>query len=233
MKNEIKLTHILVINLFASFSCMIYELVLAQILSATIGNTMLRYGTTIGLYLASMGAGSLFLSKFRTHESLAKKLFNVEMTLSWLGLISPFFMILADRFTRADSLNIPYLNFIIGYIFVIIIGLVTGAELPILMALAEKTKKTANILVLVFDYLGTLLASLIFPLYLLPTIGVVYTSFLASLINTLVSLFIMWRYKVKSLRGTIFLFLICAILMILIFNFNNYEQWLIYEVYLK
>ena len=233
MKNEIKLSHILIINLFASFSCMVYELVLAQILSATLGNTMLRYGTTIGLYLASMGTGSLFLSKFKDTEALEKKLFNVEMILSWLGLISPFFMILSDRFTRADSLNIPYLNFIVGYVLVIIIGLATGAELPILMALAEKNKKSANILVLVFDYVGTLLASLLFPLLLLPTIGVIYTSFLASLINTLVSLFIMWKYKVKSSKAIISLILISIILIALVSNFENYEQWLIYEVYLK
>ena len=42
-----------------AFCSIVYELLLGQSLSAFLGNTVLRYSVTIGLYMLSMGIGSL------------------------------------------------------------------------------------------------------------------------------------------------------------------------------
>ena len=47
------------ITFILAFCSMAYELLLGQSLSAFMGNTVLRYSVTIGLYMLSMGIGSL------------------------------------------------------------------------------------------------------------------------------------------------------------------------------
>lgn len=49
-----------IFTLVLAFCSIVYELLLGQSLSAFMGNTVLRYSVTIGLYLFSMGMGALF-----------------------------------------------------------------------------------------------------------------------------------------------------------------------------
>jgi spermidine synthase len=42
-----------------AFCSIVYELLLGQALSAFLGNTVLRYSVTIGLYMMSLGIGSM------------------------------------------------------------------------------------------------------------------------------------------------------------------------------
>jgi spermidine synthase len=229
--DQINFTHLLLLNLLASFCCMIYELVLAQLLSATLGDTVLRYSTTVGFYLASMGLGSLLIGG--TDDSkLNKRLLQVEILLSTLGLFSPVALLLADKASRVDLFKNFYLSHVVGYGLIFFIGLVTGAELPLLMRLADKLKKSGGNLILAIDYVGTLAAAVLFPLIILPQIGVIYASFLAAAINLLLSLSLIYRLSTSKITLA-YIFTLALVFFALAMFFGSYENWLIYEVYLK
>ena len=49
---------IYVVTVLVAFCSIVYELLMAQTLTLLTGNSVLRYSTTIGLYLASMGIGA-------------------------------------------------------------------------------------------------------------------------------------------------------------------------------
>ncbi len=67
-----------------AFCSIVYELLLGQSLSAFLGNTVLRYSVTIGLYMLSMGIGSLLAEgRFVKHPVIT--LLRVEIALTVTG----------------------------------------------------------------------------------------------------------------------------------------------------
>ena len=72
----------------------------------------------------------------------------------------------------------------------IAIGILVGLEIPLLMRILEGKFKFRDLIshVLTFDYLGALLASLAFPLWLVPKLGLVRAAILFGIINAAVAL---------------------------------------------
>ncbi len=72
----------------------LYELLLAQTLTALLGNTVLRYSITIGCYLGALGLGAM-LAGTRDGADPVPRLVRVELALSALGgLAVPTFFLL-------------------------------------------------------------------------------------------------------------------------------------------
>ncbi|MEX1365772.1 MAG: polyamine aminopropyltransferase, partial [Nannocystaceae bacterium] len=71
-----------------------------------------------------------------------------------------------------------------------LIGTLVGLEIPLLMRIMQQGQDLKDLVarVLAFDYLGALAASLLFPLALLPYLGLVRTSLLFGLLNAAVAL---------------------------------------------
>ena len=69
-----------VIIFILAYCSIVYELTMAQSLSAFLGDTVLRYSTTIGLYLASMGIGA-FLCRGGLFRNPAYSLVKIEIML--------------------------------------------------------------------------------------------------------------------------------------------------------
>lgn len=78
-----------------AFCSIIYELLLGQSLSAFLGNTVLRYSVTIGLYMLSMGIGAL-LAEGRFVKHAVTTLLKVEVLLTVCGGFSVIFLLLVD-----------------------------------------------------------------------------------------------------------------------------------------
>ncbi len=158
-----------------AFSCMTYELVLAQISSALLGNALLRYTMTIGLYLASLGlgalaAGRLDVSKYTT------RLFWTEIALVFIGGLSPLIAVACEYLLR-QSLDPTGAAFDLAlqavmYTVTIVVGFLAGLELPILVQIGESRLKVGGGRVLAVDQLGTLAALVVFSWALLPGYGV-------------------------------------------------------------
>ena len=165
----------LVITLILAFCSISYELILAQSLSAIMGNTLLRYNVTIGLYLASLGAGSMVYNKGKG-QSLRKRLIQVEILLTLFGSLSCFAIIFFEFTCRkfAGTLNLAmdgffmdWFVFLGSHLMIIIFGFLSGFELPLLMD-SGKEKGYSENTVLAVDYFGTLIGAVSFPLILMP-----------------------------------------------------------------
>ena len=66
------------LTLVLSYCSIVYELLLAQSMAATMGNTFLRYNLTIGFYLASLGLGAMICFRFARGEWV-RRLIDVEL----------------------------------------------------------------------------------------------------------------------------------------------------------
>jgi len=181
------------LTLILSFCSIVYELLLAQSMSATLGNSFLRYNVTIGLYLASLGAGAILCSK-RGEDDLLPLLIDVELALTLLGALSPLLILFFDTaaFKSAGGSRL-YTALVYGFdhALIVAIGLLSGYELPLLMRLGKDLSNE----VLAVDYLGTLLGALCFPLLLLPSLGVLSAAALTALLNALCALYLLLFLK--------------------------------------
>ena len=79
-----------VITLMVAYCSIVYELLMAQTLSAIMGNTVLRYSITIGVYLASLGVGALLCG--HSEKGPVQRLIRIEILLTLIGGLSVIMM---------------------------------------------------------------------------------------------------------------------------------------------
>ena len=79
-----RLSHLYLFTFIVASCSILYELLLGQALSAFMGDTVLRFSVTIGLYLFSMGIGALLAGeRLRSHAVLS--LLGLEFLLGTVG----------------------------------------------------------------------------------------------------------------------------------------------------
>ena len=80
---------------------------------------------------------------------------------------------------------------------VIAVGMLVGLEIPLLMRILEGRFKFRDLVshVLTFDYLGALAASIAFPLWLVPKLGLVRAAILFGIINAAVALWSTFLFR--------------------------------------
>ncbi len=159
---------------------LIYELVASSLASYLLGDSVLQFSTVIGTYLFAMGIGS-WLSRFLT-RGLASRFVAIELLVGVVGGFSSALLFLAFAYTGAFRLAL--------YALVVIIGVLVGLEIPLLMRILRDRFEFKDVIsnVLTFDYLGALGASLLFPLVLVPELGLVRSAMFFGLVNALVAL---------------------------------------------
>jgi spermidine synthase len=159
---------------------LIYELVAGTLASYLLGDSILQFSTVIGTYLFAMGLGSA-LSRY-LNRGLVYRFIWIELLLGVIGGFSSALLMLAFAFTQGFS--------IILYALVIVMGVLVGLEIPLLMRIVKDRYNFRDVIahVLTFDYLGALAASLIFPILLVPRLGLVRSAMLFGLINVAVAL---------------------------------------------
>jgi spermidine synthase len=159
---------------------LIYELVAGALASYLLGDSVLQFSTIIGTYLFAMGVGS-WLSRF-IHRGLASRFVTIELMVAVVGGFSSTLLFLAFAYTEAFR---PLL-----YLLVSLIGIFVGLEIPLLMRLLRDRLEFKDVVanVLTFDYLGALGASLLFPLVLVPYLGMARSALLFGIINAAVAL---------------------------------------------
>ena len=188
------LTQLLIFIL--AFCSIVYELLLAQALSAFLENTVLRYCVTIGLYMFSMGLGSLAAEGKRAQNPVLT-LLKVELCLTILGGFSLSFLHLLNM---AD---LPRIAFSAGaHVLIIAIGLLTGFEIPLFFEILRPQKSAPENLVLGVNYLGAFAGTVCFAAFFYPIAGLMTTAFLAGSLNAVagVSLLSMRRALPEELR---------------------------------
>ena len=110
----------LILKFILAFCSLAYELILAQGLSAFLDNTVLRYSTTIGLYMFAMGLGTLISGRVDLRRP-ALVLWQAEILLVVFGagsVISLFFFSTRDGVIERLGLVIldSYIHFDLFFI---------------------------------------------------------------------------------------------------------------------
>lgn len=182
------MTYALLITAFVISTCgLIYELIAGTVASYLLGDSVTQFSTIIGVYLFSMGVGS-YLSKF-VEKNIVLTFVQVELLVGVVGGSSA--AILFFMFEYVDNFRI------LLYTIVGIIGILIGLEIPLLMRILKDKLEFKDLVsqVFTFDYVGALLASLVFPLVLVPYLGLVRSSFLFGIFNVLVGLWTLHLFR--------------------------------------
>ena len=163
-----------------AFCSIVYELLLGQSLSAFLGNTVLRYSVTIGLYMLSMGIGALSAEgKLVRHPVTA--LLRVEIVLTLTGGSSVLVL------HMLDAAGFPTIVFsALAHSLIIVIGILTGFEIPLLIELKKLEVKSSENAVLGIDYLGAFAGTIVFAFLFYPLVGLIPTAFMVALLNAAV-----------------------------------------------
>ncbi len=186
-----------------AFASLVYEFLLAQALAAVFGGSVLRYNLTIALFVASLGAGALLAARSPV-ERAASRLLATELALTALGLLGPILVLAVDWLARQTAAGPADLLRILAYSPVILIGVVSGLELPLLMQLGDAERGTGGLTVLGVDYLGMCLGTIVFPVLIMPRFGLFVGSYATALLNLLVAAFCFVLYRAE-LRARIWL----------------------------
>jgi spermidine synthase len=171
----------LYLNVFVVATCgLVYELLAGALGSYLLGDSITQFSLVIGLYLSAMGVGA-WLSR-RIERRLAERFLDVELAVAVVGGLAVPILFLA--FASVSHFQLLLLAFVFA------IGVLVGLEIPLLMRLLEGQLEFKDLVsrVLTFDYIGALVAALLFPLLLVPKLGLVRTSLMMGMINGAVAL---------------------------------------------
>ena len=171
----------LLVSVFVVAACgLVYELAAGALASYLLGDSVTQFSLVIGLYLSAMGLGA-WLSRY-VDGNLARRFIEVELAVALVGGLSA--PILYVAFSEVQSFQAVLLGFVLA------IGTLVGLELPLLMRIVQTQVAFKELVshVLTFDYAGALLASLAFPLLLVPRLGLMRTSLCVGLVNAAIAL---------------------------------------------
>ncbi len=148
---------------------LVYELLAGTLSSYLLGDSIYQFSLVIGLFMSSMGLGS-WLSRY-INGHLPDNFVILQLLIAFIGgCAAP---ILFFAFAVIDNYS-PIL-----FILIIVLGALLGIEIPIIIRLLKRyfSLKTNISNVLTADYIGALVAALLFPLVLLPQLGLLQTGF--------------------------------------------------------
>lgn len=176
---------LLFLNVFVIATCgLIYELLAGTLSSYVLGDSVTQFSIIIGIYLFAMGVGS-WLSRF-IDKHLAERFIEIELSVAVVGGFSAPLLFLTFA-------HLSYFSIVL-YGVVFVIGALVGLEIPLLMRILKDELDFKDLVsrVLAFDYVGALVASLLFPIFLVPRLGLNRTSLLFGMLNAAVGLWGTW-----------------------------------------
>lgn len=198
----------LLASAFVVSTCgLIYELLASTLASYLLGDSVTQFSTVIGTYLFAMGLGS-WCSRYVTRDEL-RLFIRVELLIAVLGGASAAALFVL--FPLVEHFRVALYGLVLG------IGFLVGLEIPLLIRILrgfDFRETVSN--VLTFDYVGALVASLLFPLLLMPHLGMIRTGFLFGILNAGVALAVLLalprasRFRGETVSAVIVLLALAA-----------------------
>jgi spermidine synthase len=219
---------ILLTSVFIIASCgILYELLISSISTYFLGSSILQFSITIGLFMFFMGVGSYF-SKF-FNDKLLDWFINIEIVLGVIGGLSALLLYFSYSLTEN--------YYVVAFLQIAILGGLIGLEIPLVTRITNQYSSLKDTVAQIFsfDYIGALLASVLFPLILLPYLGIMRTSFLIGLLNLGVAVFNIQVFENELNNGkgkkivTIFLMLVLTAGFGYSFQISNFFEQFIYQ----
>jgi len=228
-KKTSNLTIIYGITFVVAFCSIAYELLLAHTISIVAASTVVWYGIVVGMFLGSLGVGSFYSGKLLKKIDAYSLLLKIELMLTFFGSCVAIVVFFARNINfYMLALNLPRLGTVsfvgLCLLAVIIVGLLSGVELPLLMRIGSKEKgRDISNRILAVDYFGSLLGSIVFPLVLIPNMNVILIGFFLASINLAAALLLASYFHSKFIIRTAFLapFVLLAAFMAAGFIFGS------------
>ncbi|OYU94867.1 MAG: spermidine synthase [Bacteroidetes bacterium B1(2017)] len=176
MVRKVSTPNLLLFSVLVVATCgLIYELIAGTLASYLLGDSVTQFSIIIGVYLFSMGIGS-WLSKY-FERNLLSWFIQIEILVGLVGGFSSSALFILFEFAGSFQLVL--------YGLVMLTGILVGLEIPLIMRILKDEFDFTDLVsrVFTFDYIGALVASLVFPLVLVPFLGLVKTSFLFGILN--------------------------------------------------
>jgi spermidine synthase len=210
---------VLFLNVLILATCgLVYELLAGTLASYVLGDSVTQFSLVIGIYLFAMGAGA-WLSRF-IDKALVRSFIEIEFCVALLGGCSA--PLLLFSFARLSFFSV------VLYAAVFAIGLLVGLELPLLMRILKDHLDFKELVsrVLALDYVGALLASLLFPMFCVPRLGLTRTSLIFGMLNALVGLWATWLLR-PLLEGSVTGIRVRGFLVLVLLGIGVYKaDWL-------
>jgi len=184
---------VLIASVFIAGLCsIIYELLISTASSYFLGDSIKQFSLTIGFYMAAMGVGS-YLSRL-IDTKLLQRFIGLEIALGVVGGLSVPILYFLYAFTDAYSVGMV--------LMILVIGVLIGLEIPLLTRIMSKyySLKLNISNVLSVDYFGALVATLLFPFFLLPLLGTFRSSLFFGGVNMSICFLNLWCFK-EELSG--------------------------------
>ena len=209
---------LLFLNVLIVATCgLIYELLAGTLASYVLGDSVTQFSLIIGIYLFAMGVGS-WLSRF-IDKGLARRFVDIELAVAVLGGFSAPLLFLT--FSRVSYF------YVVLYIVVFFIGVFVGLEIPLLLRILKDEIEFKELVsrVLAFDYIGALVASILFPILFVPKLGLIRTSLIFGMLNAGVALWGTWLLRPLIKGGVTALrvkaFVVLALLLVGLLKANR------------
>lgn len=190
-KKTISTEAVLILSVFIVASCgLAYELISGALASYILGDSVLQFSIIIGLYLFAMGIGAHF-SKYVSNQHLIDRFIDIELLVGLIGGLSASFLYVAYA-----SMDVDFSALLYG--LVVMIGILVGMEIPLVMRIFHAKKTAFNDLVskvLTFDYMGALVVSLVFPLFLAPNLGLAKSAIVFGVLNVVIALWTVIHFQ--------------------------------------
>jgi len=163
---------------FVCAACgLVYELALVALGSYLLGSSIQQTSVVLGVVLAAMGAGAVAVKPLLRRPVAAFA--AVEVTLGLVGAFS-----VPALYAAFAWLNVYTWAMLVA---AVAIGLLVGAEIPLLMALVQRIRRQeapgAVADLSAVDYGGALAGGLAFPFVLLPAFGLLQGTLLVGAVN--------------------------------------------------
>ena len=216
MDRKKNLSIFLLLAVFIIAICgLVYELVAGALASYLLGDSVKQFSFIIGTYLFSMGVGS-YLAKF-IHKNLFDRFIEIELLIGIIGGTSSVLLFLLFQ-------QVEHFQFIL-YFIVFLTGCLCGMEIPLLMNILKDRVQFKDLVsnVFAFDYIGALIASVLFPILLIPKLGVMGTSLLFGIINICVGVFLAF-YLSKFLKRPTWMkikAILCLVFLVVVFYYSD------------
>ncbi|NLE65606.1 MAG: hypothetical protein GX606_06795 [Elusimicrobia bacterium] len=193
---------ILLLSFVLAFLSLLYELLIAQTMGFLTANAAAWYGITIGVFIGSMGIGAACVGVFPYQRDARGSLAVVESLLAFIGGAAVLLLYQAHALALFlegnEQVALGKLVFFFsGIVTAAAVGLLTGFEVPILLEMgrSDPARRISAEKVLAADYIGALTAGCLFPLVLLPHLGLLRIGAGAAVVTGFVALGLAQRSK--------------------------------------
>jgi spermidine synthase len=176
-------------GVFVCAACgLVYELELVALASYLIGDSVTQASVVLSVMVFAMGIGSLAAKRLRPRA--AAGFGAIEAVLALVGGCSALALYAVFAWTGDWGGPWAHAPRVLLVAFSLIIGLLIGAEVPLLMELIQRIRRQdaggAVADLFAADYVGALVGGLAFPFLLLPLLGQLTSALITGAVNAVV-----------------------------------------------